>query len=237
MTRQIETKDDTMDDLLADFARGALDRGTELLVETWSTLKDDVAQTVSDYEAVGGDLLETIEPTPLRAGALDAVLSLIDTEGDAAQKSSNVPPSPNSTKWQDDLAKLPHPLREIAADGLTRAKWRVRGRGIRGLDLSFIDPDRSGAIELYRIEPGCAVPRHGHEGEELTLVITGAFRDDAGRHGPGDVALGGADITHQPVAEDGEVCLALAVTTAPLKMTGALGLVQRALARPDKPKS
>ena len=222
---------DGMEDLLADFARGALDRGTELLVETCAAIKSDVADAVADFETVGGSLLESIEPVAMKEGALDAVMALIDQEPAPA---TTTPQAASAQKWRDDLDKLPQPLRHHAEEGLQKASWRMLGRGIRGLDLSFLDPDRSGKIELYRIEPGCAVPRHGHEGGELTLVITGAFKDETGRYGPGDIAAGGEDITHQPVAEAGETCLALAVTNAPLKMTGALGLVQRLLGGSSK---
>ncbi len=226
---------EAIDDLLTDFARGALDRGTELLVETCAAIKTDVAATVADYEVVGGSLLESIEPAPMNEGALDTVLALIEQdEVSAASEPKSMTSPSKAAKWEADLAKLPQPLRQCAEEGLERSSWRLMGRGIRGLDLSFLDPDRTGKIELYRIEPGCSVPRHGHEGNELTLVITGAFRDEGGRYGPGDIAAGGEDVTHQPVAETGETCLALAVTNAPLKMTGALGLVQRLLGNRSK---
>ena len=225
---------EAVDELLVDFARGALDRGTELLVETCAAIKVGVAAEVADYEVIGGSLLEAIEPAPLGEGALDAVLALIDKDEGAPVSSKVKSPSVKAAKWEQDLAKLPQPLRQCAEEGLDRSSWRLMGRGIRGLDLSFLDPDRKGKIELYRIEPGCSVPRHGHEGNELTLVISGAFRDESGRYGPGDIAAGGEDVTHQPVAETGETCLALAVTNAPLKMTGALGLVQRILGNRNK---
>ena len=215
-----------MEDLLSDFARGALDRGTELLVETCAAIKSDVAGVVADYETVGGALLESIEPVAMTEGALDAVLAAIDQEPAQDDKTNS---ATASQKWRGDLDKLPQPLRHHAEEGLQTSSWRLLGRGIRGLDLSFLDPDRSGKIELYRIEPGCSVPRHGHEGGELTLVVSGAFKDETGRYGPGDIAAGGEDVTHQPIAEPGETCLALAVTNAPLKLTGALGLVQRLL--------
>lgn len=226
---QTGTEQEIVDDLFADFARGALDPGTELLVETCAALKSDVAGSINDYEAVGGTLLESIEPAPLKPGALEAVLSMVGEEDDASvdEPGPDARVSAGTAKWRKDLDMLPLSLRRHAEEGLARSRWKFRGRGIRSLDLTFLDPDRSGSIELYRIEPGCAVPRHGHEGDELTLVVTGAFQDEQGRYGPGDIAAGSEDITHKPVAEPGEVCLALAVTNAPLKMKGALGLVQR----------
>ena len=170
-----------------------------------------------------------------RSGPAATKQSLLGIDGVVLYMASDGnKPSRQTAKWEADLEKLPQPLRQCAEEGLDRSSWRLMGRGIRGLDLSFLDPDRKGKIELYRIEPGCAVPRHGHEGNELTLVVTGAFRDEGGRYGPGDIAAGGEDVTHQPVAEKGETCLALAVTNAPLKMTGALGLVQRLLGNRSK---
>ncbi len=67
------------------------------------------------------------------------------------------------------------------------------------------------------------MPVHTHEGTELTLVLAGAFSDAHGHFLRGDVAEADASVEHQPVADPGEDCLCLAVTDAPLRLTGPFG--------------
>jgi putative transcriptional regulator len=57
---------------------------------------------------------------------------------------------------------------------------------------------------------------------ELTLVLQGAFRDSSDRFGPGDVEIADEAMQHTPVAEEGEVCICLAVTDAPLRFNALI---------------
>ena len=80
--------------------------------------------------------------------------------------------------------------------------WRTVGRGIR--DLKLAGDEHGFQSSLIRIRPGEAVPQHTHHGNELTLVLKGAFTDETGLS-RGDVAFATSDIDHQPVAEADEV--------------------------------
>ena len=76
---------------------------------------------------------------------------------------------------------------------------------------------------LMRIKSGTAMPAHTHRGNELTLVLTGGFSDEHGHFLRGDLAEADASVKHQPVADPGEDCICLAVTDAPLRLTGPVG--------------
>ncbi len=76
---------------------------------------------------------------------------------------------------------------------------------------------------LLRIKAGTALPQHTHEGHEFTLLLAGGFSDASGHYLRGDVAVADASVDHRPVADDGEDCLCLAVTDAPLRLTGPFG--------------
>jgi putative transcriptional regulator len=67
------------------------------------------------------------------------------------------------------------------------------------------------------------MPTHTHDGSELTLVLAGGFSDESGHFVRGDVAEADPSINHQPVADPGEDCLCLAVTDAPIRLTGPFG--------------
>ena len=67
------------------------------------------------------------------------------------------------------------------------------------------------------------MPQHTHHGNELTLVLKGAFTDETGLYARGDVAFATSDIDHQPVAEADEECLCFAVVDGGLRLTGPVG--------------
>ena len=64
---------------------------------------------------------------------------------------------------------------------------------------------------------------HGHGGEELTLVLQGAFRDKVGRFARGDIADLDEDTEHCPIIEVGETCICLYATEAPSHFKTFLG--------------
>ena len=74
-----------------------------------------------------------------------------------------------------------------------------------------------------RIKSGTAMPSHTHEGTELTLVLAGGFSDERGHFLRGDLAEVDASVDHRPIADPGDDCICLAVTDAPLRLTGPFG--------------
>jgi putative transcriptional regulator len=78
---------------------------------------------------------------------------------------------------------------------------------------------------LLWIKAGAKVPTHTHGGREYTLVLQGSFSDESGRFGRGDVEVADAEVTHKPVAGSECDCICLAVTDAPLRMTGPIGRI------------
>jgi putative transcriptional regulator len=77
-------------------------------------------------------------------------------------------------------------------------------------------------VRLLRIPAGTKLPDHGHRGTELTLVLKGAFRDEEDRFGAGDIEVANEEMHHKPIAEDGEPCICLAATDAPLRFKSFL---------------
>ena len=70
---------------------------------------------------------------------------------------------------------------------------------------------------------GRQVPQHTHEGSELTVVLDGAFHDETGHYGRGDLVIADSSLDHRPTADEEQDCLCLAVTDAPLRLTGRFG--------------
>jgi putative transcriptional regulator len=128
---------------------------------------------------------------------------------------------------------LPAPLREAAVEALKHRRWTFGGFGIRRLALAAGDGTLA---ELLRVEPGRGAADHDHADDEITLVVTGAYRDSTGLYQPGDISLARPGFSHAPRAEPTDVCYLLAVTYGPPKFSGRFGLLQRAIGFPWTPK-
>jgi putative transcriptional regulator len=209
--------------LLTQYVAGTLDPATSLVIATHLAMCSDCARTARTLDAIGGALMEQAEPAPMHDGALEALMARIDAEDDALP--IELTELPQQLK---ELAGVPEPVRALAARHGKHGRWRFQSPGIKRFDLDGT-AGGEGSAYLLRIEPGSAAPRHSHGGQEFTLVLTGAFRDESGLYRAGDLAIGSPETTHRPVAEPGEVCISLAVTDAPLRLTGPLGFMQRIL--------
>lgn len=222
------------DELYAAYASGSLSRPMRLLIEAQAAVDADVDRQRLEAEGVAGLMLETIEPAAVKSGALDEVFAAIDAEEAGLGEASVMVPGAGDQASQraaqaagqglQELLDLPDAVRDQALEA--GAAWQFAGPGVRSMELMR---DGSAKAELIRLEPGRGVPHHGHDGREFTLVLTGAFHDGRARYARGELCAANPATEHKPVAEDGEVCIALAVTDGPLAFTGPLGWVQRAL--------
>ena len=93
-----------------------------------------------------------------------------------------------------------------------------------GPNLGYVNLYRQGpvAVRLLRGAPGTDTGRHSHHGMEYTLVLRGGYTDATGSYGPGDLQVASAEVRHNPVADPGEDCINLCVTTGRLNFDNAL---------------
>ena len=207
------------DALLMDYASGATDEAESLIIATHATLCVECRHKLATMEAVGGALLDEIAPVDLDHGGLESLMARLD---DADEPVSAGPARGTLADVMcgccgDDDVLLPAPLRQALAQPLDTVEWRAIMRGLEEWPL----PSTSDAkVRLMRIRAGATVPKHTHRGTEMTLVLAGGFSDEAGHFERGDLAVLGAEADHRPVADPGEDCLCLVVTTAPLRLTG-----------------
>jgi putative transcriptional regulator len=199
------------DEMLVAYGAGSLDEAGALLVATHLTLCPRCRAEVAHVEALGGQVMDELPPTALSAGALDAVLAVLNLPAPVAPPPARKRPS-----------GLPAPLAAYVGDGLDTLPWKRLGRGIEQV---FLLGDRAVRARLLRVAPGVVIPRHGHAGLELTLVLAGGFADQGRAYDRGDVEVADRQTVHAPAADAKEGCLCLAVTDAPLRLTGLLGLL------------
>jgi putative transcriptional regulator len=215
------TQDQVRTLLAAAYASGALDPGFRLLVDAQAELVASMADTLAIADVFVGAMLETETPIPMDTIALEKVFARI------AGTPTSAPVAASAIGPEDgELARLPAIVRSLAENAERGSGWKFAGFGIRSLAF---DAGSAATVELLRIEPGAVAPRHDHGGLELTLVLQGAFRDERGVYRCGDIAVASPGDKHRPIGEPGELCFALAVSEAPPRFTGALGLAQRLL--------
>lgn len=201
------------DELLFDYANGALEEGWSIAVATHLALCPSCRKRLSAMEAAGGMMLEAIEIEPAGASIEDFSWEAMRARIDNAAPVVSVPAP---TKYSSDKAvSLPEPLRTYIGGDVDKVKWKPLGLGAYHYPIKISDQDIS--VRLLRIPAGKPVPEHTHGGRELTLVLKGSFSDVSGRFGPGDFEETDESVDHQPIADPGEDCICLAVTDAPLR--------------------
>lgn len=204
-----------LDELLMAHAAGRLPEPVAIVVASHLTLSAASRSRYRCFESAAGALLEKLEPEPVGAASWERIAALLD-------KDEPEPPAaaPLPALVEDGGILLPRPLREIMPRPLAGLSWRGIGP-VAEADLPGTDPGYR--LRLIRLRAGRSVPRHTHEGNELTLVLDGSFRDVQGHYRRGDLAIADAGVDHQPTADASGDCLCLALTDAPLRLTGAIG--------------
>lgn len=207
----------TESETLMAYAAGALEEAPSVLVATHLALCPECRRTLHEYEAIGGALIDQLEPAPVSPEALNTALGLLE----AAELE---PAQPPATAVDAETTRIvPRPLRDYLGGDLTALPWKSRGRGIK--EASLLIGDGSMRASVYRIEPGERIPAHTHDGVETTLVLKGAFSDKTGRYARGDVAVATDELDHTPVSDASEECICFAVIDGSLKLTGPFGRI------------
>jgi putative transcriptional regulator len=196
------------DDFLLAYASGASDEATGLVIATHLSFCAECRDAVALMETIGGTLLETLPPAPLAQTAFAATLAKLDSAPPYAR-------APRTSSRDD----TPEPLRSYLGGDLSAVRWRRMGPR-----LAYVPLFRRGTIsaKLLRGTPGTPVGAHTHRGPELTLVLKGGYSDETGNYGPGDLQMSDASLRHSPIADPGEDCINLAVTTGALKFENLL---------------
>jgi len=201
------------DDLLVSYAAGELNEAWALLIATHIAVCPICRERVGVAEAVGAALLEDVASDELAAMADDALERALEGTSERYDETPEKAPVASSC-----APILPQPLRAYAGGDLDSLKWRRLGSS--AYQIPLVAKRGAPTARLLRIPGGTAVPEHGHNGLELTMVLSGSFMDDGARYARGDVETADVDIEHQPVAEIGMECICLAVTDAPLRFRG-----------------
>lgn len=202
-------------DTLADFAAGRMDEARAVVIATHAAQCEECARAIADIEAAGGALLDAVEPVAMTPDALEKILARADETANIV-----LPETPA----RDARPEKRLPISAYLKGGVEDVKWRPVAPG---LAQSVIEAQgyRSGVLRLLKIDPGTRMPRHTHKGEEVTLILRGAYEDEVGAFGVGDLADLDGDQTHSPMAVGDEPCICLIATSAPLAFKTIAGRI------------
>lgn len=219
-----QTFDTLLDEgLVLDAASGAAPAAVRVLAACQAELNDDAAQRLETAETAFGALLENGPRAPVSPALFESTLSQLDledgrgadVEADGAEKRDGV---------------LPMALERILPEG-EPIIWSPR---FGGMSECVIDGlcEPGVYVRLLKLPVGWRAPEHVHGGDELTLVLSGAFRDEVGRYGAGQVCHAASGHRHRPIVDGDADCLCLVVEFGPLRPTNpALSLAGAVLGR------
>ncbi|WP_147106808.1 ChrR family anti-sigma-E factor [Tateyamaria sp. syn59] len=207
------------DEILMAYAAGTLPEAFNLMVATHVSLCDECRAVVESYDALGGEVLDQTpgNDVALTPGSFAATMALI---------AGGAPDEIRAQRPKD--AVLPQPLLDYVGGGLDTVKWRSVGMGVK---QAILPTSSDASARLLYIPAGTAMPDHGHNGTEMTMVLQGAFQDEDDYFARGDVEVADSDLHHTPVADIHEDCICLAVTDAPLRFEGLLPKIAQRFAR------
>lgn len=202
-------------EILLDYAAGTLPESWSLVVACHLSLCPECRRDLQAAEAMGGDLLEAVQPAEPVSPDLESLLQRLGPQEARPVLTAPAAKAPGRPT-------LPRPLAAYLPGPIDSLPWSWAGAGVRSVALP-VSTGKGGMVSLLRIEPGRAMPVHTHRGEEMTLVLAGGFTDEFGSFTRGDVEIADGEVQHQPVAMAGEACICLAVTDAPLRFRGRFG--------------
>ncbi|MDB5505979.1 MAG: transcriptional regulator [Devosia sp.] len=191
------------------FSAGTLDEPYALVISTHVAMCEACQEGVRRTDRIGGAALSGEAGVAMSDGARLRLLAALDAD-DAIVVKSPV-----------EVSEMPVPLRRYLPYGLSSIRWRANGPGVATRDLP-VSPGVKSRLMLLKVAAGRRVPEHSHGGQELTLILQGAYKDRFGIFATGDIADHDEDVEHQPIAEPGEDCICLVAVDAKLNFRSRL---------------
>ncbi|MFD2183385.1 ChrR family anti-sigma-E factor [Rhodoplanes azumiensis] len=217
------------EETLAAFAAGSLDEGRMLVVAAHLAACPDCRRTVRMLEATGGLMLDDLAPAEMAADGLARAMAEIDAPPIAPSAGHAAPfPAPRPTRA--DVIPGLRPEHQALLAPYEMGPWKWIGPGVSWRQIAAPTLP-GGRVFLLKAAGGTLLPDHTHTGTELTCVLTGAFRHEHGRYGPGDVDEADDEVDHTPVVEAGSDCICLVAMQGRLKLNGLLGRVLQPFVR------
>ncbi len=195
-------------------AAGALSPEMAAVADTHLEVCSHCRRRLAHAEHIGGALLQQQQPVACSSGRADQLRE--DMLSRLRQPTRVVAPAEvaDAEIGSRSVDALPRPLQPYFGRSWKALRWRWVVPGVHMIRA----PRRSGdTLILLKIAPGKSMPLHSHEGSELTQILKGAYDDELGHFGPGDMADLDSEIEHRPVTSPGVPCICVAALDGPLR--------------------
>ncbi|MEP6066145.1 MAG: ChrR family anti-sigma-E factor [Paracoccaceae bacterium] len=206
------------DAVLMAYAAGTLPEAFNLMVAAHVSLCDECRAQMETYDAIGGAVLDQKpeHSVAMDQGSLSKTMALISAGASDEIKVTRTP------------GVLPAPLQDYVGGDLDAIRWRPIGMGVK---QAILKTSKDASARFLFIPAGAAMPDHGHNGLEMTMVLKGAFMDEGDYFARGDVDVADSHVHHTPVADVHEDCICLAVSDAPLRFKGLVPKIMQRIVR------
>ncbi len=190
---------------LASYAACSIERNFSVVLDMHIKDCPQCQQRLFEAEQMAAALMKQMPDAELNADFKDQLFAMLDQ-----------PSVTEQTHNPSALSTLPDFIRDWEHTDPDQLAWKRMGPGVRHIRL----PACHGQLYMLRIAPGTCLPVHSHQGNELTLVLSGSYSDEIGRFTPGSIADLDDRVEHQPIADRSEDCICLVATDAPLRFHG-----------------
>jgi len=223
-------------EILTDFAAGSLSLPHSLSVATHLEHCVDCQHQVKKLEVLGAQLFDQANQDSKNLASLKA--SLFEKLGDTTKhdpitQPENTEETPHNAVWDD--YKIPRALRQFVTKSYDDLKWMRLSPSFKIATL--YNEDGGTQVALTRVKAGAHMPTHTHTGDEITLVLEGAFSDETGIYRQGDFISRDASHKHKPIVTKDAECICLTVLDAPIEFTGWFARLFNPIIRRHHPHS
>jgi putative transcriptional regulator len=195
--------------ILESYASGSLSEGMDVFVKGHLHFCPSCRSKIELLEIVAGELLSTsIDTAEIAAPSFNSVIDKIE----------NCKPT-----YDDEImpcikgGAMPIMINNFVGKTSDEINWRFRLPGISDYQISKNNGEE---ISLLKAEPGAKIFQHTHDGEEATLVLSGALQDGEKILRAGDVSIVNEEHTHNPAIIGDEPCVCLIVMSGKVRFTG-----------------
>ena len=198
---------------IINYAAGKLTPARHALIACAIELNPDLAEFAALNTSVAASLLDEVKPvslSPLFIGKVLETLSFghpYDIANDHNPKRiMNAPPVSKGLVNRDVIKNM---------------SWKSLIPGVAVRDVLGNRKTKNGErLYLLKVKGGMRMPEHTHQGEEWALILSGGYHVDGKTYKRGDLHFENETNSHAPVTCEGEDCICLAMTEAPLVMKG-----------------
>lgn len=199
------------DDVLLKYVTGGYDTAYNLVLAAHVSQCVKCQNSVALHQEIGGQALTEQEPVAMKVSALD----LLDHAPDVEEKVI----TPKTDISETFGIETPNILSTYLGKTLDALKWRSLSPSLK---QHIIKADGKAVARLLWMAPGKSVPPHGHQGEEMTLILSGGYYDGDEAYTAGDLHIADHKTPHVPVAMEDKPCLVLTATDEPLIFKGVI---------------